>query len=112
MRSSSLNTTAARCRPGIASSCVFTSENPQNMPQFEDNELLTQDTSSTVSFLISIVGFGLQATWASWQVLNEADAEPAVDRGDGVRHMALRADGERLLAGNLGVAQVPRSGRG
>ncbi len=63
-------------------------------------------------FLISAVGFGLQATWASWQVLDEANGEPAANRGNRVRHMALRPDGRPLLAGSLGVAQVPRSARG
>ncbi len=63
-------------------------------------------------FLSSTAGFGLQATWASWQVLDEADGEPAANRSDRVHHMALRADGERPLAGSLGVAQVPRSARG
>ncbi len=45
-------------------------------------------------FLISTVGFGFEATWASWQVLNEADGEPTADRSDRVRHMAFRSDGE------------------
>jgi hypothetical protein len=58
-------------------------------------------------FLILFSDHSLQAAGASWQALDKTDRETAADRGDRVRHMALRADKRRPLAGSLGVTQVP-----
>ncbi len=49
----------------------------------------------------------LQAAGATWQEVDEADRETAVDAGDGVRHVPLRPHGRRRAAENPWVAQVP-----
>jgi putative transposase len=58
-------------------------------------------------FLILFSDHSLQAAGASWQALDKTNRETAADRGDRVRHMALRADKRRPLAGSLGVTQAP-----
>jgi alkylation response protein AidB-like acyl-CoA dehydrogenase len=46
-------------------------------------------------FLILFSDHSLQAAGATWQALDKTNRETAADRGDRVRHMALRADKRR-----------------
>jgi hypothetical protein len=68
--------------------------------------------SLTVSFLASISHWCMEAAWAPRQAADQGDGEAAAAGGDRGGDVAFRPRRGRRAAGNLGVAQVPRSARG